>query len=85
MGRCAYEGCISWWVVYHVSLIAVSKPFRHVLLLVNPIGGKGKAQSTVKEKILPILEAAGCTVELKETTHRHHATEITRDMDLKYE
>lgn len=40
------------------------KPGRRVLVLVNPVGGKGKAKAVVKETVMPILEAAGCHVEL---------------------
>lgn len=70
----------------HVAaLTAVSKPYRRVLLLVNPVGGKGKAKSVVQNAVLPILEAAGCVVDLRETTHRNHAQEIARDMQLEYE
>jgi sphingosine kinase len=41
------------------------KPFRRVLLLVNPFGGKGKAKSICKETALPILEGAGCKLDVK--------------------
>jgi sphingosine kinase len=60
----------------------VTKPFRRVLLLVNPVGGKGKARSIVKEQIMPILEAAGCKVEVVETLHSKHAEEICAAADL---
>jgi hypothetical protein len=36
-----------------------------VLLLVNPFGGKGKAKSICKETVLPILEGAGCKLDVK--------------------
>ncbi|ORY28466.1 ATP-NAD kinase-like domain-containing protein [Naematelia encephala] len=62
-----------------------TKPFRRALVLVNPVGGKGKAKSLVREHVLPILEAAGTVVELTETTHKLHAEEIARDMDLSYD
>jgi sphingosine kinase len=67
-------------------------------MLVNPVGGKGKARAIVKDSVLPMLEAAGCIVtimgkssgrasraQLKyiaETTHRLHAEEIARELDL---
>jgi len=35
------------------------------LLLVNPVAGKGKARAITREITLPILEAAGCIVELR--------------------
>jgi len=37
---------------------------KRVLVLVNPVGGKGKARSIVKETVLPIFEAAGCAVTM---------------------
>ncbi|OWZ44563.1 D-erythro-sphingosine kinase [Cryptococcus neoformans c8] len=61
------------------------KPFRNVLILVNPVGGKGKAKNIVQDTVIPILEAAGTTVTVKETTHRLHAEEIARSMDLVYD
>lgn len=41
------------------------KPFRRVLLLVNPVGGKGKGRAIVKDQVLPLLEAAGCIVDVQ--------------------
>jgi sphingosine kinase len=37
---------------------------KRILVLVNPVGGKGKARSIVKETVLPIFEAAGCAVTM---------------------
>ncbi|WWC62565.1 uncharacterized protein I303_105161 [Kwoniella dejecticola CBS 10117] len=58
---------------------------KRVLLLVNPVGGKGKAKSIVHDTVLPILQSAGCQVELRETTHRLHAEEIAASIELKYD
>lgn len=44
------------------------KPGRKVALLLNPIGGKGKARELVKTVALPILEAAGLQVEVYGTS-----------------
>lgn len=61
----------------------------------NPIGGKGKGRSIVKEMVLPILKAAGCVVEVigedeasaltTETKHRLHAEEIAHKLPINYE
>lgn len=66
----------------------------------NPIGGKGKSKKVVKETVMPILEAAGCKVDVRgeqaagffglclrkaETTHRLHAEEIASEISLDYE
>ncbi len=40
------------------------RPRRRVLLLVNPIGGKGKAKSLVDSVAIPIFTAAGCPLEV---------------------
>ncbi|WVQ96696.1 hypothetical protein IAU59_003802 [Kwoniella sp. CBS 9459] len=61
------------------------KPGKKVLLLVNPVGGKGKAKSIVHNTVVPILQAAGCEVDLRETQHRLHAEEIVRSIDLVYD
>ena len=76
------------------------KPYRRVLLLVNPVSGKGKAKAVVKETVIPILEAAGCVLDVRgeflstdrgsmlnfaETTHHLNAEEIAREVDLVYE
>ncbi|KAL7423158.1 sphinganine kinase lcb4 [Cryptotrichosporon argae] len=61
------------------------KPFRKVLLIINPVGGKGKAKALVHDTVLPILEAAGAHVDVKETTHRLHAQEIAESVDLVYD
>lgn len=57
-----------------------NSPNRRVLLLVNPIGGKGNARTLVKNEALPVLYAAGCRVEVVETTHNRHAEEFVRDL-----
>ncbi|WWD04871.1 hypothetical protein V865_002942 [Kwoniella europaea PYCC6329] len=58
---------------------------KKVLLLVNPVGGKGKAKSIVHDTVLPILQAAECQTDLRETTHRLHAEEITNSIELDYD
>ncbi|WRT67773.1 uncharacterized protein IL334_004746 [Kwoniella shivajii] len=58
---------------------------KKVLLLVNPVGGKGKAKSIVHDTVMPILEAAGCDIDLRETTHRLHAEEIAQSVELIYD
>ncbi|WWC88576.1 uncharacterized protein L201_003488 [Kwoniella dendrophila CBS 6074] len=61
------------------------KRSKRVLLLVNPVGGKGKAKSIVHDTVLPILQSAGCDVDLRETTHRLHAEEIAKSIELNYD
>nr|XP_019045641.1 D-erythro-sphingosine kinase [Kwoniella bestiolae CBS 10118]OCF24571.1 D-erythro-sphingosine kinase [Kwoniella bestiolae CBS 10118] len=58
---------------------------KKVLLLVNPVGGKGKGRSIVHDSVLPILQSAECQIDLRETTHRLHAEEITKSIELDYD
>jgi hypothetical protein len=46
------------------SLISGTPRGRKIRLLVNPIGGKGKAVSLVNTLALPVFKAAGCEVEV---------------------
>ena len=52
-------------------------------MLVNPFGGAGKAFQIYNKHIGPVLEAAGCAVDVQQTTHRGHAIEIARDLDIE--
>ena len=69
-------------------------------MLVNPVGGKGKAKKVVRETVLPIFQAAGCHVDMRGlspgglprcgadisvTTHRFHAEELCKDIRLEFE
>jgi sphingosine kinase len=40
------------------------KQSRRVRLLINPVGGKGKARHLVNTLALPVFAAAGCPVEV---------------------
>lgn len=55
---------------------------RRIKVLINPYGGAGKAQSLYNKDIVPIFEAAGCTVDVQRTTHRGHAVDIAADLDV---
>lgn len=71
------------WVAHLMQkAYPVAKPYRRVLLLVNPVGGKGKAPTIVKDEIAPVLEAAGCQVDQIQTTHAGHAEELAKTIDL---
>jgi sphingosine kinase len=53
-----------------------------VKVLLNPIGGTGKALSIWKHKISQILRAAHYVVELQETQYAGHASDIAGQLDL---
>lgn len=75
----------AWCAALMAAAYPVTKPQRRVLLLLNPIGGKGKAKQLVAKEVVPVLEAAGCSVDMRETTHRNHAEEICAQIPLDYE
>ncbi|MCO5589798.1 hypothetical protein L7F22_043767 [Adiantum nelumboides] len=64
-----------------------SKPYRKLKVIVNPIGGPGKAVQLYKSRVLPILDAAGCTVDSTITTHAFHGQQIAESfsLDEKYD
>lgn len=64
-----------------------SKRKKHLLVLINPNGGPGKARHIFQTSCLPILEMGQCKVTVIETTHRFHAQELARDTPdiLKYD
>uniref|UniRef100_V5EXG2 DAGKc domain-containing protein n=1 Tax=Kalmanozyma brasiliensis (strain GHG001) TaxID=1365824 RepID=V5EXG2_KALBG len=57
-------------------------PYRRVKVLINPVGGPGKARQLFESRARPILEAAGCKLDVTITTHRMHGVEIARDLDV---
>lgn len=75
----------AWCAELMAAAYPVTAPCRRVLLLINPVGGKGKAKTLVTREVVPVLEAAGCKVDLRETTHRGHAEEICASIPLDYE
>lgn len=75
----------AWCAELMAAAYPVTAPCRRVLLLLNPVGGKGKAKQLVAKEVVPVLEAAGCKVDLRETTHRNHAEEICASIPLDYE
>lgn len=74
-----------WCAELMAAAYPVTAPCRRVLLLLNPVGGKGKAKQLVAKEVVPVLEAAGCRVDMRETTHRNHAEEICAAIPLDYE
>lgn len=59
-----------------------TKPYRKLKVIVNPIGGPGKAVQLYKSRVLPILDAAGCTVDATITTHAFHGQQIAESFSL---
>jgi sphingosine kinase len=59
------------------------KPYRKLKVLINPVGGPGKALQLFASRIRPVLEAAGCILDLTVTKYVNHGLEIARSLSLK--
>ena len=59
------------------------RPYRRVKILINPVGGPGKAKQLFESRARPILEAAGCKLDITMTSHRMHGLEIARDLKVQ--
>lgn len=59
------------------------KPYKRVKVLINPAGGPGKGRQLFESRARPILEAAGCKLDITITTHRMHGLEIARDLKVQ--
>ncbi|GAC94218.1 potential sphingoid long chain base kinase [Pseudozyma hubeiensis SY62] len=59
------------------------KPFKRVKVLINPAGGPGKGRQLFESRARPILEAAGCKLDITITSHRMHGVEIARDLKVE--
>lgn len=59
------------------------KPYKRVKVLINPAGGPGKGRQLFESRARPILEAAGCKLDVTITTHRMHGLEIARDLRVE--
>lgn len=63
-----------------------TKKQKRLLVLINPHGGPGKATSIYRKHGAPFFAAANCHTHVITTTHRYHAQEIAKDLDLsKYD
>ncbi|KAG0271821.1 sphinganine kinase lcb4 [Linnemannia exigua] len=56
---------------------------RHFKVLINPFGGQGHAKRLWENTAEPVFKAAGCTYDLTYTTHRYHAKEIAKDLNIR--
>ncbi|CAO1629283.1 unnamed protein product [Sympodiomycopsis kandeliae] len=57
-------------------------PYRRFKVLINPVGGPGKARQLFQSKVRPILEAAGCKLDIQVTTHINHGLQIAKELPL---
>ncbi|KAL9594680.1 MAG: hypothetical protein Q9219_006900 [cf. Caloplaca sp. 3 TL-2023] len=59
----------------------VSQRKKRIKILINPFGGKGRAQKWYLRDIEPIFAAARCEIEVEKTQYRGHAAEIAEHLD----
>lgn len=52
----------------------------HVTVLLNPVGGNGRALKLFNRVCRPILAAAGFRIDLRQTRRVNHATELAADL-----
>ncbi|KAL1862170.1 sphinganine kinase lcb4 [Paecilomyces lecythidis] len=71
------------WVAKLLQLsYGEAKRNKKLKVLINPFGGKGMAPTYYSRFAEPILAAAGCDIDVEETTHRGHATDIAEKIDV---
>ncbi|KAI9670568.1 MAG: sphinganine kinase lcb4 [Alyxoria varia] len=54
---------------------------KRIKVLINPFGGKGRAQKWYLRDIEPIFAAARCDVDVERTQYSGHAVEIAQNLD----
>lgn len=55
---------------------------KRLKVLINPHGGKGYANDLYTEYAAPMLEAAGCKIDVEMTKYASHATDIAEKLDI---
>ncbi|KAF2862690.1 hypothetical protein K470DRAFT_255616 [Piedraia hortae CBS 480.64] len=55
---------------------------KRLRVLINPFGGQAKAVRLWERECEPIFAAANCQMQVERTTHRGHAQEIARELDV---
>ncbi|THV01005.1 hypothetical protein K435DRAFT_750573 [Dendrothele bispora CBS 962.96] len=68
--------------VLHEKAYQGVKYGRRIRVLVNPNGGVGKAVAIFSKRVEPVLKAAGCVLDVSETTHNGYAFDIAKSLAL---
>lgn len=77
----AHPHAISWVENLLNRAYGESQRKKRIKVLINPFGGKGKAQSWYLRDIEPIFAAARCEIDVEKTQYRGHAVEIAEHLD----
>lgn len=60
-----------------------SQKHKRAKVLVNPHSGKGGAEKWYARDVRPLLEAAGCSIDMVKTKYRGEAVEICERLDIE--
>lgn len=55
---------------------------KHLLMFVNPFGGRRRGLKIYKDVVKPLLDVAGIAVDLTITQHPNHARDVLLQDDL---
>ncbi|KAF7594651.1 sphinganine kinase lcb4 [Aspergillus hancockii] len=55
---------------------------RRMKVLINPFGGKGRANELYHKEVDPIFTAARCMIDVEKTKYSGHGTEIAQNIDI---
>ncbi|KAF9650762.1 hypothetical protein BDM02DRAFT_3111507 [Thelephora ganbajun] len=75
------------WVedLLNVAYLKGIKRNRRFKVFVNPFSGKGKSVKLFNRVVKPILDYGKCTLDVTFTTHRKHAAEVAKEINLDYD
>ena len=58
-------------------------PRRRMLVLINPVGGSGRAAAIFRKEARPLFQHARIDMTIKRTEHAKHATEICQALEVE--
>ncbi|KAI9373074.1 ATP-NAD kinase-like domain-containing protein [Aspergillus egyptiacus] len=77
------KATVETWVSKLLTLsYGGAQRYKRLKVLINPFGGKGTAANLYRTYAEPVFAAAHCRLDVQETTHGGHATEIAEQIDI---
>ncbi|WIA21465.1 hypothetical protein OEZ85_000672 [Tetradesmus obliquus] len=78
---CEQQGVAKAWVQQiQAALQQLDSRPKHLLVFVNPFGGRRQAPQVWQRVAAPVLAAAGTQCDVLETTHQGHAESVVRSL-----
>ncbi|XP_003783153.1 ceramide kinase [Otolemur garnettii] len=78
--------CHLWLQTLRAMLETLTSRPKHLLVFINPFGGKGKGKRIYEQKVAPLFTLASITTEIIVTEHANQATETLYEINLdKYD